>query len=280
MKTDGLPFEEMAAPAARGIRRLLAPNPGLMTLSGTNTYLIGEREVAVIDPGPDLEAHLEAILTAIEFLGGKLGLVLVTHSHPDHLPGAVALSSRTGAPLAGYSGVRGATVGLVHGQRLTVDGLQIVAIHTPGHASDHMAYYIEGEGVLFTGDHILGEGTTVVSPPDGDMEQYLASLRLLLGLDLQLLLPGHGPPVADPRAKIHEYLEHRMMREDQVVHFLGQGRTTIDELVEAIYVDVPKALHPVARRTVQAHLEKLVREGRVQVFKTGGLSRYRLSAGS
>ncbi len=248
---------------APGIERVLAPNPGLMTGQGTNSYLLGQGELAVVDPGPLIPAHLEALERASR-PRGRLALALVTHWHPDHLPAALALKRRLGLRLAGHPSLPGVDLPLLHGARLTVGGVEVQALATPGHTRDHLCFLLERPRALFSGDHVAGEGTIVINPPDGDLAAYLDSLRLLLALDLALILPGHGPVVEQPRAKLRQYLEHRLEREHQVLDQLRAGARTIPELVAAIYTDVPPALHPVAARSVLAHLQKLEAEGRAR----------------
>ena len=244
-----------------GVARLTAPNPSLMTGRGTNTYLVGRGELAVIDPGPDDEGHVEAILAEAAAMGGRPALILVTHSHLDHLPGAFALKRRAGVPIAAYAPILDVDLPLRHEQRLTIGGMTLRALHTPGHAADHLCFLLEGEAALFSGDLIVGEGTVVIGR-DGELDEYLHSLESLLPLDLRTILPGHGPVIEDPRARIEEYIAHRHERERQIVAALEAGATTVAEIVEAVYAEVDPRLHPVAAQTVEAHLRKLRREGR------------------
>lgn len=241
------------------MRRIVAPNPSLMTGPGTNTYLVGTADVVVIDPGPDDDGHLDAVAGAG---GGRIRRVAVTHTHPDHAPGSAGLAERTGALVVGY----GARDGFVPDEVLceggTLDAGEHVlrAIHTPGHASNHLCYLLEGTGVLFSGDHVMGGSTVVIAPPDGDMTAYLASLERLRDLDppLRAIAPGHGPLMDDPPAVLQGYLDHRLAREAAILAALRRrGSATVDELVEDVYVDVPVELHPVARYSVWAHLRHL-----------------------
>lgn len=245
------------------VARLTAPNPSPMTGRGTNTYLVGAGEVAVIDPGPDAAAHLDAIVAEAATLGGRPALLLVTHAHADHLPGAFALRRRLGLPLAAFSPALDPDIRLAHDQRVTVGDLALRALHTPGHAADHLCFLLEGEATLFSGDLIVGEGTVVIGR-DGELDEYLRSLESLLPLGLRRILPGHGPTIDDPRAKIEEYLAHRQDRERQILAALAAGATTPPAIVAAVYPEIDPRLRPVAAQTVAAHLRKLVRDGRVR----------------
>lgn len=245
-----------------GVRRLLAPNPSVMTGRGTNSYILGEHDLAVIDPGPDDATHVAAIAAALEELGGRLALILITHSHLDHLPGAFALQRLVYAPIAAYAPILGVDIYLRHDQRLTIDGKPLRALHTPGHAADHLCFLLERERVLFSGDLIVGEGTVAIGA-DGELDDYLASLASLLPLDLRRILPGHGPAIEEPRRKIEEYIVHRHEREAQILAAVAAGESTIMEVVEAVYAEIDPQLYPVAAQSVGAHLRKLIREGRV-----------------
>jgi glyoxylase-like metal-dependent hydrolase (beta-lactamase superfamily II) len=245
------------------VRRVLAPNPGLMTGPGTNTYLVGRDEVAVIDPGPDdSEEHLDLVAAAGD---GRIRWILVTHTHRDHSPGAAGLKARTGAEVLGFDERDGFVPDTAIGDGWVLDatGFRLCAIHTPGHASNHLCYRLEGERLLFSGDHIMSGSTVVIAPPDGDMAAYLAALERLKDLDLLGVAPGHGPYVEDALAVIEQYLSHRRARESAIEQALSRaGRARIPELVEAVYTDVPEALHDIARWSVWAHLRKLAVEGR------------------
>jgi glyoxylase-like metal-dependent hydrolase (beta-lactamase superfamily II) len=245
------------------VRRIVAPNPSLMTGPGTNTYLVGEGDVAVIDPGPAHDGHLDAIAAAG---GGRIRHVLVTHTHPDHAPGAAGLAERTGATVLGFEERDGFVpdATLAEGDAVAGDGFRLLALHTPGHASNHLCYLLEGENLLFSGDHVMGGSTVVIAPPDGDMGHYLESLQRLRDFDppLSALAPGHGPLLADPRAVLEGYISHRLAREASIAEALRRRRlATIDELVGDVYVDVPHELHPVARYSVWAHLRHLAAAG-------------------
>ncbi|OFX35653.1 MAG: hypothetical protein A2Z07_10550 [Armatimonadetes bacterium RBG_16_67_12] len=237
------------------VRRITAPNPSPMTGAGTNTYLVGTGDVSVIDPGPDEPRHLETIL---EVLGQeRVARILVTHAHPDHAPGAAALSLETGTPVRAY------THTLRDGDLLTGGGATIDVLHTPGHTADHVCFLLREEPALFSGDLIMSGSTVVIAPPDGDMAAYLKSLDRLRGLRLARIYPGHGEVIDDPGGVIEEYIAHRMMRERQVLDALRGGPARIPGLVSRIYTEVPQVLHRLAAQSVHAHLLKLKAEGRV-----------------
>jgi glyoxylase-like metal-dependent hydrolase (beta-lactamase superfamily II) len=240
------------------VRRVLAPNPGVYTLDGTNTWIVGSEPSIVIDPGPDIPQHLGDV--ALE--AGRVGAVLVTHDHPDHAPGAVPFSELVGAPLYAYR-LAGAET-LRAGQRVHAGALDLTVVHTPGHTSDHMAFFEPGSGALFTGDAVVGRGTSFIDPPDGDLIAYLRSLKRMVELGPRTIFPGHGPVVLQAREKLLEYIAHREERETQVLEALAGGPRTIAEMVEVIYADHPKDVRPLAARSVLAHLLKLVDEGRAE----------------
>ena len=261
------PFPTTATPSDL-VGRVLGLNPGMMTGPGTNTYLVGRRDPILIDTGagvPDYVPLLERYLGERGFT--QPSRVLLTHRHRDHLGGVVQLRER-------FRGLRVAKMrhkdaglpepidDLRDGQTVHGDGVTLVPVYTPGHASDHLCYYLVEERALFTGDVILGGSTTVIPADDGDLLDYLASLRRLLSLDLQRIYPAHGPVIEDGPGKVREYLEHRMLREQQIVEALADRVETIPEIVKRIYVDVAPALHPVAALSVESHLKKLAHEGR------------------
>ncbi len=254
--------------AEHGILRLRAENPGPLTLSGTNTWVVGSDPAYVVDPGPAGQAgqagqagerHLERILAAVRERGG-LGGVALTHDHPDHSGAVAALLARVDAPLA-------AAGAHVAGRRVDVqlaDGVvfgPLTALPTPGHSVDHCAL-IAGRACL-CGDAVLGEGSVFISPDPGALAGYLDGLRRLLALPLRALCPGHGPAVFDPHAKLTEYVEHRLERERRLVAALDAGARGVRELLDAAWADVPEQLRPVAAVTLAAHLDKLAEEGRL-----------------
>ena len=249
-----------------GVERILAPNPSLMTGPGTNTFLVtapGTRCV-VIDPGPEIESHLAAIAATAAPHGG-IAQILITHGHPDHVEGASRLRALTGAPVLAWSreGSPAADTTLAHGDSIRVGERQLRALHTPGHRFDHLCFLLEDSGALFAGDLVAGVGTVVIAPPEGDLLNYMTSLRQLLALDVRVMLPAHGPTVEQPRALLEQYIAHREDRERQVLSGLADGPRTVMALVADIYADVDPRLHPMAALSVTAHLQKLEREGRV-----------------
>ncbi len=243
------------------VTRITAPNPGAMTGPGTNTYLVGDAEITVIDPGPDLDTHLVKIL---EVGGGRIRRILCTHTHLDHSPAAAKLKAATGAKVFGRPAPAGQDetfrpdVVLEHGERIA--GLR--AIHTPGHASNHLCYLLEETRMLFTGDHVMQGSTVVINPPDGDMRAYLKSLEALLAEDVAIIAPGHGYLIGTPHREVRRLIAHRLSREAKVRRALGRhGPAPVDALVPFVYDDVPARLHRWAARSLSAHLDKLVAEG-------------------
>ncbi len=251
--------------------RILGRNPGPMTGPGTNSYLIGEDRLCLIDPGPRDSAQLRSFLDAVG--GRELRYILATHTHGDHSPGAVELERATGAELVGLpvpehgrndTSFRPARRWR-HGDTLDCGGYSIRMLHTPGHVSNHFCYLLQEERMLFTGDHILQGTTSVILPPDGNMSDYLDSLQQLLALPLRWLAPGHGELMPDPHGEIRKLIKHRLRREAKIERCLADlGSADLAELVIPAYDDVDQSLHPWACRTMLAHLEKLEREGRVR----------------
>jgi glyoxylase-like metal-dependent hydrolase (beta-lactamase superfamily II) len=237
-----------------------APNASPRTLGGTNTYLVGRPETAVIDPGPEDPAHTARILAACAAAGRRIAVILLTHAHRDHSGGVAALVRATGAPVRGWR--TGAPV--ADGASLAAGGACLCALYTPGHADDHLAFYWPERQVLFSGDLILGEGTVTVSPPGGSMDAYLRSLERVAGLPLAVIAPGHGPVVCEPQARIRQYLDHRRHREAQILALLARGAHTVGALADAIYPALDPGLRAAAEGTVAAHLAKLIGEGRVR----------------
>lgn len=253
-----------------GVTRLTAPNPSVMTGPGTNTYLVGHEDLVAIDPGPDDEGHLQAVAAVA---AGRLRAVVVTHTHPDHAPGAAALAELTGARVLGHGPRDGFMPDdtLAEGSEVGAGDVPLHAVHTPGHASNHLCYLADvgGEGgtdlrVLFSGDHIMSGSTVVIAPPDGDMTAYFASLERLLVLDppITVIAPGHGALMPAPRQVIEGYLQHRRAREGAIATSLRTRReASIEDIVSDVYTEVPASLHPIARFSVWAHLRKLAEEG-------------------
>jgi len=264
------------------ITRILCNNPSPYTYTGTSTYLVGAHDgLAVIDPGPDNFEHGVAILRAAA--GRKINKILITHSHIDHSPMAATLSQKTGAPVYGFgphgAGRKGGLEGeeveagadwsykpdilVEDGDEITGPDWTITAHHTPGHTANHLCFHLMEENTLFVGDHIMGWATTVISPPDGDVRQYIESLRKVANLEPDILVPTHGPWVKNAVPFVRGIITHRKMREGQILKHLGLGLSTIEELVAVMYKDVNKHLHPAAARSVLGHLIALVDEKRV-----------------
>ena len=249
---------------------VLGLNPGLMTGPGTNTYLVGRRDPILVDTGAGVAGYVSLLE---RYLAGRSwrqpSRIVLTHRHRDHLGGVSQLRARfRGIPVAKMihrdSGLPEAIDDLRDGQAVHGDGATLIAVHTPGHASDHLCFYLVEEKALFTGDVVLGGSTTVIPLDDGDLGDYMTSLRRLLDLDVRRIYPAHGPVIEDGPGRVREYIEHRLMRERQILEALGDGLVTIPEMVARIYADVSAALHQAAAQSVASHLAKLAREGRVR----------------
>ncbi len=256
-------------PLSDSVTRVLARNPGMMTGPGTNSYLVGQREVAVIDPGPMDETHVNAILQAAK---GRIRWVLVTHTHLDHSPGAQLLVEKTGAELIAFEqqaeGFQDKTCQpsrpAHHRQTLETDEFSLTALHTPGHASNHLCYFLQDEGMLFTGDHIMQGSTVVIAPTDGNMTHYLDSLTDLKQESIDKLAPGHGHVIEKAIEEIDKLISHRLMRERKVIEALQTlGNCDLELLLKNVYDDVPVFLHPVAQLSLHAHLIRLAELGQV-----------------
>lgn len=259
-----------AVEVASRVRRVTAPNSGRMTGPGTNTYLVGARELAMIDPGPDLPEHVDALE---RICAGRLRWILVTHTHRDHSPAAHQLAARTGAELLGnvipndglqdesFSGARA----LAQDDVLRTDEFTIRALLTPGHVSNHICYLIEEDGLLMTGDHIMAGSTVVIVPPHGNMQHYIESLRRMLNYEVQFLAPGHGDLIGNPRGEIEHLIAHRLKREAKVVEALNKlGTVSIETLTPVVYDDVEPVMHAWAAMSLHAHLLKLRDDGRAR----------------
>jgi glyoxylase-like metal-dependent hydrolase (beta-lactamase superfamily II) len=261
-----------------GIARLLAPNPSAYTFTGTQVHFVGEQELAIIDPGPDLPEHIDALKHAV---GGRLVVaILITHTHRDHSPAARPLSAITGAPVIGCAPLLVDDLGpgaeasfdrdyrpdrlLSDGETIMVDGHTLTAIFTPGHTSNHLCLADDQSGALFSGDHVMGWSTSVVIPPDGNMGDYMRSLEKLRAREDRIYYPAHGEPVTDPKRLVRGMITHRLQRERQILRRLEQGDRTIDEVVAAAYPGLDHRLVPAAGASVLAHLLDLEARGLVQ----------------
>ncbi len=262
------------------IRRVVANNPGPFTYKGTGVYIIGHGDVAVIDPGPDDAAHIDVLMRALK--GERVTHILVTHRHLDHSPAAKPLAALTGATT--YSSTIPPKpsecvamrleaeddhafkpdVEISDGQIFKGSNWTIEAVATPGHTTNHFAFALKEENALFPGDHIMGWSTTVIGPPDGDMTDYFASLEKVRDRNYETLWPTHGPPIRDVRPFVQAFIDHRLDREAQVIAQLQSGKRLIKDMVEVMYADVDKRLHPAARHSVLAHMIRLVELGRVR----------------
>lgn len=255
------------AEIANGVRRIVAPNPSMMTGPGTNTYLLGDSEVAVLDPGPALPEHIDNIVARA---AGPIRWILATHTHPDHSPGVRLLAKKTMAEVLGMRAPEGRHQDrtfrpdrvLADGDELRTEEFCLQAIHTPGHASNHVCYRHTGHELLFTGDHIIDGSTVVIDPPDGNMKQYIESLRRCKALACTALAPGHGDVIRDPERAIDWIIEHRLQREAKVLAAMrAHPGLSAHELVPHVYKDVDPGLYGWAERSLLAHLEKIEEEG-------------------
>lgn len=277
-KDAGKPPYALSEPVAPLVRRVLAHNPSAFTYSGTQSYLVGsEREVAVIDPGPDDADHIEALISGIG--GAKLVAICCTHTHRDHSPAAATLAARTGAPIIGCAPLALSDDGprmdasfdteyapdqvLMDGDTIGGDGWTLTAVHTPGHTSNHLCYALNDHDALFTGDHVMGWSTTVVAPPDGDMTAYMESLKKLYERTDAVYFPAHGPQIDKTRQFVRGMIGHRRQREAQILRLMEKGDTRIKDMVPQMYKGVHVGLWPAAERSVHAHLIDLERKGRV-----------------
>lgn len=269
---------------APGIRRVIANNPGPFTFHGTGTYILGTGNVAVIDPGPDDEEHIGAILAALD--GETISHILVTHTHMDHSPGCRPLQALTGAPTYAYGphgagkleqGVQVEEGGdmdfapdhlVKHGDIIQGGDWTVECVYTPGHTSNHMCFALQEQKALFTGDHVMGWSTSIISPPDGDMAAYMQSLELLLERDDAVYWPTHGPSIIDPKTHVRAYIAHRIEREQQILKCIDEGTYGIRDMVPLMYRDTPEFMYPAAARSVLAAMENLLRKN--QVVADGG----------
>ncbi|MFC7499589.1 MBL fold metallo-hydrolase [Enterovirga sp. GCM10030262] len=259
------------------VRRLLAPNPSPFTHSGTQSYIVGRGDVAVIDPGPDVPEHVDALLDAVR--GERIAFILCTHTHRDHSPASRPLQAATGAPIVGCPPLALEDDGpradaafdfdyrpdrvLADGETVSGEGWTLEAVATPGHTSNHLCYALSERRALFTGDHVMGWSTTIVSPPDGDMAAYMASLAKLLAREDAVYYPAHGPAVENPQRLVRGLIGHRRQREGQILRHLQAGEGQIPAMVAAMYKGVDPGLHPAAARSVLAHLIDLEARGMV-----------------
>ena len=277
---------------APGIRRIVANNPGPFTFRGTGTYVVGEGEVAVIDPGPDLAEHVDALLAGLS--GERITHILVTHTHRDHSPAAAAVKAATGAPTYGFGphagGRRGEAgveeggdwdfapdITIKDGDEITGPGWRFEAVHTPGHTSNHLCFALPDSGILFSGDHVMGWSTSVIAPPDGDMAAYMDSLDKLLQRRDAVYWPTHGPAITEPKEHVRAFIAHRRERESGIVECLAAGVGRVDAMVERLYVGLNPNLRRAAGRSVLAHLIDLIGRGIVISDNGGGVdATYRL----
>jgi len=260
------------------VARLLAPNPSPFTYTGTQTYLVGTTDLAVIDPGPDAPEHIDAIVAAIA--GRPVTAIVITHTHRDHSPGSRPLAALTGAPIVGCAQLVLSDTGprleagfdpdyapdriLADGEAVAGQGWTLRAVHTPGHTSNHLCFALEETGALFTGDHVMGWSTSVVAPPDGDMADYMASLDRLMRREDRIYYPAHGDPIENPRRLVRGMMGHRKQREGQILRLLREEARPVPEMVQRMYAGLDPRLFPAAGRSVLAHLIDLRTRGHVR----------------
>jgi len=262
------------------VTRVLAGNPGVMTGPGTNSYLVagGDGDIAVIDPGPALSTHVDALITAANELGGRIRWIVLTHTHQDHAPAALELKARTGAEVIGQSPLAGDPAqalikvdrAFAHGDLLRIGkACTLRALHTPGHVGNHLCYLLEEEQLLFSGDHLINGSTVVIIPPSGSMADYLRSLDMLTRESIAQIAPGHGDVIENAQGLIQFTIHHRLARETKVMSRMSGEVQSLEALTRQVYDDVNPSLHPVARYSLHAHLIKLRDEGRVQEVLEG-----------
>ncbi|KQQ58462.1 MBL fold metallo-hydrolase [Rhizobium sp. Leaf311] len=277
------PAYGIAVPVAEGVQRMTVNNPSAFTFHGTNSYIVGEKSVAVIDPGPEDEAHFNALMAALE--GRELTHIFVSHTHRDHSPLAARLKQVTGAVIVAEGAHRAARplhegeknpfaessdtdfvpdIALADGESITGDGWTLTALHTPGHTANHAAFALDGTGIVFSADHVMAWATTIVAPPDGAMSDYMRSLDKLLMRQDRLFLPGHGGPVTEPSAFMRGLRAHRRMRETAILARIKAGDRSVADMVKVIYRNTDPRLHGAAALSVLAHLEDLIEKGEVQ----------------
>jgi glyoxylase-like metal-dependent hydrolase (beta-lactamase superfamily II) len=265
---------------APGIRRIVANNPGPFTFHGTGTYILGTGNVAVIDPGPDDEEHIDSILACL--VEETVSHILVTHTHLDHSPGCRLLQAKTGAPTYAYGphgagklekGVQVEEGGdmdfspdhlVKHGQIIQGGDWSVECVYTPGHTSNHLCFALREQKALFSGDHVMAWSTSIISPPDGDMADYMASLELLLNRDDEIYWPTHGPSIVEPKVHVQAFIAHRLEREQQIINCIKGGTLHIREMVPLMYTDTPEFMYPAAARSVLAAMENLVAKGTIE----------------
>jgi glyoxylase-like metal-dependent hydrolase (beta-lactamase superfamily II) len=288
--SEQIPFQKemrfeygVASEVAPGVRRLVAPNPGPMTDHGTNTYIIGRGSVAVIDPGPESPDHLQALLDELAREGERVSHILITHTHLDHCAGLAALKDATGALTAGFGSVGlrqtdmlgssgrsfadgrfAPDIPLRDGDALSGEGWEMTALHTPGHAPDHLCFEYAPARALFSGDHVMGWNTSVIAPPEGHMGAYLDSLQRLLDYDHTAYFPGHGGWIDQPQRVVKAYIMHRRWRENEIVDAMKAGAWSVPEITARVYAGLPEHLERAAQLSVLAHLERLVETGRAE----------------